>query len=82
MPTVLRIDGIRVVIYPNDHGPPHVHVIRNDDEAVFLLNCPGGTVELREAYGFRRRELTSIARVLDGHLALLCEAWREIHGEP
>src|SRR3546814_10225859 len=25
MPTVLRIDGLRVVIYPNDHRPAHVH---------------------------------------------------------
>ena len=27
MPTVLRIDGVRVVIYPNDHPPAHVHVL-------------------------------------------------------
>ena len=27
MPTVLRLGGLRVVIYPNDHSPPHVHVI-------------------------------------------------------
>ncbi|MCF3947436.1 DUF4160 domain-containing protein [Acidiphilium iwatense] len=28
MPTVLRIGGLRVVVYPNDHRPPHVHVTR------------------------------------------------------
>jgi hypothetical protein len=27
MPTVLRIGGLRVVIYPNDHPPAHVHVL-------------------------------------------------------
>jgi len=27
MPTVLRFEGLRVVIYPNDHRPAHVHVI-------------------------------------------------------
>jgi hypothetical protein len=27
VPTVLRFDGFRVVIYPNDHRPAHVHVI-------------------------------------------------------
>ncbi|MDE2458070.1 MAG: DUF4160 domain-containing protein [Rhodospirillales bacterium] len=26
MPTVLRFNGICVVIYPNDHRPAHVHV--------------------------------------------------------
>ena len=41
MPTVLRIGGLRVVIYPNDHRPAHVHVI-GDGEAVFILR-PRGT---------------------------------------
>jgi hypothetical protein len=27
MLTVIRIDGLRVAIYPNDHRPAHVHVI-------------------------------------------------------
>ena len=27
MPTILRLAGLRVVIYPNDHRPAHVHVI-------------------------------------------------------
>lgn len=27
MPTVDVIDGLRVVVYPNDHRPAHVHVI-------------------------------------------------------
>jgi hypothetical protein len=49
MPTALRLDGLRVVIYPNDHRPAHVHVIGADGEAVFNLNCPEGPVVLREA---------------------------------
>jgi hypothetical protein len=46
MPTVLRFDGLRVVIYPNDHSPEHVHVIGADREAVFELHCPDGPVTL------------------------------------
>jgi hypothetical protein len=46
MPTVDDIDGLRVVIYPNDHRPAHVHVIGNGCEAVFKLNCPEGPPEL------------------------------------
>ena len=34
MPTVLIIGGWRVVIYPNDHRPAHVHVIGGGCEAV------------------------------------------------
>jgi len=42
MPTVDKIGSLRVVIYPNDHRPAHVHVIGKDCEAVFKLNCPEG----------------------------------------
>ena len=56
MPTVKRIDGLRVVIYPNDHRPAHVHVIGGDSEAVFDLHCPFGPAEVRENYGFSLKE--------------------------
>lgn len=80
MPTVLRFDGLRVVIYPNDHRPAHVHVIGRGREAVFRLNRPGGLAELRENYRFSRRELARIQKVLTEHLEELCQAWEEIHG--
>ena len=80
VPTVLRFDGLRVVIYPNDHRPAHVHVIGPESEAVFNLNCPTGPVELRENYDFSRREIRKIAKVLTENLAGLCRAWEEIHG--
>ncbi len=45
---------MRVVIYPNDHRPVHVHVIGGGREAVFDLHCPEGPPEIRENYGFSR----------------------------
>lgn len=80
MPAVLRFDGLRVVIYPNDHRSAHVHVIGPGAEAVFHLNCPAGPVELRENYGFSRREIKRILEHLAQHLDDLCRAWEEIHG--
>ena len=80
MLAVLRLDGMRVVIYPNDHRPAHVHVIGGGREAVFKVNCPAGPVELRENYGFSRREIAPIQTVLTQHLEELCRAWEEIHG--
>jgi hypothetical protein len=65
------------VIYPNDHRPAHVHVIGRGCEAVFNLNWP---VELRENYGFSKREITHIRTVLTQHLQELCQAWEDIHG--
>lgn len=80
MPTVLRFDGPRAVVYPNDHRPVHVHVIGRSCEAVFNLNCPAGPVELRENYRFSRREIMPIAGVLVENLTQLCTAWENIHG--
>lgn len=67
MPIVLRFDGLRVVIYPNDHRPAHVHVIGRGCEAVFDLHCPAGPVELRENYGLSRRELTKVQSAFTEH---------------
>jgi hypothetical protein len=80
MPTVLRFDGLRVVIYPNDHRPAHVHVIGRGREAVFRLNRGDGLVDLRENYRFSRRELARIQSVLSEHMENLSRAWEEIHG--
>lgn len=79
MPTVLTIFGLRVVIYPNDHRPAHVHVIGNGCEAVFNLHCPKGPPELRENYGFSRKDLVKIMGELTANLATLCTAWSQIH---
>jgi Domain of unknown function (DUF4160) len=80
MPTVLRLDGLRVVIYPNDHRPAHVHVIGGSCEAVFDLHCPNGPVELRENYGCSRQHLRRVAEGLAKHLSKLCRSWEQIHG--
>ncbi|HWF10239.1 MAG TPA: DUF4160 domain-containing protein [Bryobacteraceae bacterium] len=74
-----QVCGVRVVIYPNDHRPAHVHVIGRACEAVFNLNCPARPVQLRENYGFSRREIAQIERTLTEHLNKLCGEWERIH---
>ena len=81
MPTVLRINGLRVVIWPNDHRPAHVHVKGAGGEAVFNLHCPEGPPELRESYGFKLPDLTRIAGALAAAIAALCAEWEAIHGD-
>lgn len=80
MPTVFRFNGLRVVIYPNDHRPAHVHIKGAGGEAVFILHCPGGPPELRENYGFRLSELNTIETTISGQLAALCAEWSNHHG--
>lgn len=81
MPTVMRFDGLRVVVYPNDHRPAHVHVIGAGREAVFRLECPHGPPQLRQNFGFTRSEVEGIADALTGALDELCKAWRNWHGD-
>jgi hypothetical protein len=80
MPTILRIGGLRVTIYPNDHPPPHVHVIGAKGEAVFLLNCPSGPAELRENFGFNGPEIRRMTVDLLAHVPTLCAQWGTIRG--
>jgi hypothetical protein len=81
VPTILRIGHLRVVIYPNDHRPAHVHVIGPEHEAIFYLNCLAGPITLRENNGFTLRKLNRIAKVLTGDIAELCARWKEIHDD-
>lgn len=80
--SVLRAGNLRVVIYPNNHRPGHVHVIQAGMEAVFILHCPDGPSELRENYGFSLQQLRKIAAMLHDHIGHLCDRWRAIHGDP
>lgn len=80
MATVLRFLGYRVVIYSNDHRPSHVHVMDDEHEAIFELNCPDGPPSLRENHGFRRVRLNLVASLLQADLAHLCKQWKRIHG--
>jgi hypothetical protein len=80
MPTVLRVGSLRVMIYPNDHLPAHIHVIGQGNSAIFNLNCPAGPLSLRTNFGFSDRQSHEIQAKLLDHIAELCKAWEEIHG--
>lgn len=81
MPKVMRIGGLAVVIWPNDHRPAHVHVRGAGGEAVFNLRCPDGPPQLRESFGFKLRDLNRIERALNVALSDLCADWSTIHGD-
>ncbi len=81
MPTVLPIfKGWRVVIYSNDHRPPHVHVIGAGAHARFELFCDLGQVGLLSNIGFALAQLKRVEAYLLAHLAHLCREWGRIHG--
>jgi hypothetical protein len=80
MPTVFRLGRLRVVVYPNDHRPAHVHVIGRGHEVIFELNRRQRSVVLRENFGFSRMELVKIRAALLANLNWLLAAWERMHG--
>jgi hypothetical protein len=81
MPTIFRQDGFRIVIYPNDHMPSHVHVIKgagevridlgSEDEAPTLLSVSGD---------ISNKDVAKALYLVKDYQAEFLDRWREIHG--
>lgn len=80
MPTILRKDGFRVVIYFDDHLPSHVHVISADSEVKISLGDANTSSEITEYRGKRSVAVRALELVIS-HQRELLDAWSEIHGE-
>jgi hypothetical protein len=76
MPTVLRSGSLRVVIYPNDHRPAHVHVLGPD--WVVVINLVGPVV--REVINCSERQARRALGLIMSHKAELMDAWNRLHG--
>jgi hypothetical protein len=77
MPTVLRHNGFRMVMFPNDHRPPHVHVYDADGSAVIEVEP---AVAVREAFGMRQPNVAKAVRLVAESREFLMAKWRKIHG--
>lgn len=81
VPTVLTVRNIRVVIFTNDHPPPHVHALKGDARAKFDLGLPDGDVRLVENDGFRLAEVRELGAAIALARDAIAKRWSEIHGE-
>lgn len=79
MVTVLRAQGLRVVIYVNDHDPAHVHVFGDGEAKINLLGA-GGSPELIWADGMSHGEVRRALRIVTDEQTALLARWEEIHG--
>jgi len=77
MPTVLRVGPYRFFFYAGDRDEPiHVHVERDDNIAKFWME----PVRLQRSGGFRRPEISRIAKIIDQNRVEIVEAWHEYFG--
>lgn len=72
-PTIFRIWNMKVIVFPKDHFPPHVHVWSPEAEAKFDMR----SWECIESYGFTANSLKRIRQYLKEREATLWEAWNE-----
>lgn len=82
MPTVLRINGFRVVIFlpPREHAPPHVHVQHATEEAVIALAHGGRAQLLVSVTGLRDADVARAFWIVESHAEYLLDRWTEFHG--
>lgn len=79
MVTVLRAQGLRLVIFANDHQPAHVHVF-GDGEAKINLLGPNDSVDLVWAVGMSRADVRRAQAIVTEHRDMLLQRWNEIRG--
>jgi len=78
VPTVLYEQGVRGLLYLDDHHPAHVHCFVGDGQIVVLLE-PG--VAVRETHGrVTAAEQRRVLALVEARRGRLLRRWREIHG--
>lgn len=79
MPTIVTKNGFRIVIYPDDHLPPHVHVFKADEEVKIELGNNTIPPSLIESWMNKKDTKKALELVLE-YQEILINAWRDIHG--
>lgn len=78
MVTVLRVHGLRFIIFVDDHEPAHVHVFGDGQVKVNLVGAEGAP-ELVWAVDMKRGDVRRAMRVVAEQQGMLLAKWREIH---
>jgi len=79
MVTVLRANGLRVMISVNDHPPAHVPAFGDGETKINLTGIDGGP-ELVWADGMTRSEVRRAMQLVMEQQAFLLRRWEDIHG--
>jgi hypothetical protein len=81
VPTVLSVDGFRVVIYlpPREHEPPHVHVWEGKGEVVIELATVRRPQTIRSVAHMRTPDVARAFWIVEEHTEHLLASWRRYH---
>jgi hypothetical protein len=81
---IFRVNGFKVVIFSDDHDPPHIHVRKGDFEV--KIDISGDRAELMAGEETSRRAADQKMRkqalkIANDNLATLINEWRQIDAE-
>ena len=84
MAEVFRIHGFKVVIFSDDHDPPHVHIRKGDFEV--KINISGERAELligeeNSRWAADRKLRKQALKIANDNLEMLINEWRQIDAE-
>lgn len=84
MAEIFRINGFKVVIFSDDHDPPHVHIRKGDFEV--KINISGTNAELMAGEVNKQRASDKKLRkqalkIANDNLTMLIDEWRQIDAE-
>jgi len=80
MPTIWTEAGLDFIIYPNDHSPAHVHVVKAGDEVIINLGDARNLPYVRSIYRMRTKEIGKALGIAISKQEYFLNRWREIHG--
>lgn len=80
MPTVHREQGFKVRIYPADHLPPHVHVVKAGTAVKIALGDEHCGPQIVAVYSMSTQEVLRAFRLVERNQEKLLKSWRDYHG--
>ena len=73
----IRVDGVRLVVYPNDHPPPHVHALGAGWEIKVTLSYPPNLLSICGEP--KKQEVANVLCSVANELSVLRTMWGELH---
>ena len=73
MPTIFVFSKFKVIIYPQDHNPPHVHILGAGCEAKINIE----NLDCYYCKGFSDKDIRRITKFISERIDDIWEAWNE-----
>lgn len=74
-------DGFSIRVYPNDHGPPHVHAWKGGGWVALTIPTETDALTILRATRMKDSDVRRAVTLVEDNAPSLWAAWRQYHGE-